>query len=101
MTIGVLHLKLLLHDAHSLKQKRSVVKKILQRTQAKFNIAAAEVDLNDIHTRAALAFVTVSNDSRLANSSLDKALNFIEGLFLAEIVDHEIELIKKKKGSFR
>jgi hypothetical protein len=93
MTIGVLHLKLLLHDTHSLKQKRGVVKKVLERTRARFNIAAAEVGQNDIHTRATLAFVTVSNDSRQVNSALDKVLNFIEGLFLAEIVDHEIELI--------
>jgi hypothetical protein len=70
-----------------------VVKKILERTKSRFNVAAAEVGDNDRHRQALLAFVTVGNDSRTINSALDKVLNFIEGLFLAEIVDHSIELI--------
>ena len=93
MTVGILTIRLLLHDCHSLKQKRAVVKKILERTRSRFNFAASEVEEHDIHHRATLAFVTVSNDGRFVNSSLDKGLNYIEGLFLAEIVDHGIELI--------
>ena len=93
MTVGTLRLVLYLHDCRSLKQKRAVVKKILERTKAKFNIAAAEVEDNDSHTRATLAFVTVSNNQRVVNSLLDKAISFVDRLFLAEIVDHRIEMI--------
>ena len=78
MTVGTLRLSLYLSDTRSLKQKRAVVKKILERSKSKFNIAAAEVGDNDIHSRAVLAFVTVGNSSRLVNSSLDKVLNFVE-----------------------
>ena len=93
MTVGTLRMVLYLHDCHSLKEKRSVLKKILERTKARFNVSAAEVGDNDAHTRATLAFVTVANDQRLVNSALDKVINFVDHLFLAEIVDHEIELI--------
>ena len=93
MTVGTLQLVLYLHDTHSLKQKRAVIRKILERTKAKFNLAVAEVAQNDSHTQAVLAFVTVSNDARLVNSILDKVVNFVDHLFLAEIVGHEIELI--------
>lgn len=93
MTVGTLKVILYLHDARSLKQKRAVVKKILERTKSRFNMAAAEVADNDNHSKATLAFVTVGNESRIVNSALDKAINFIDNLFLAQIVDHKIELI--------
>lgn len=93
MTVGTLRLALLLHDCQSLKDKRSVIKKILQKTRTKFNVSAAEIDDNDAVSRATLAFVTVSNDSRFANSVMDKVLNFVDTLYLAEIYDHQIEMV--------
>jgi uncharacterized protein len=93
MTVGTLRLVLFLDNCRSLKAKRSVVKKVLERTKNRFNVAAAEVADNDRLDRATLAFVTVSNDGRLVNSALDKVVDFIDGLFLAQIADHQIELI--------
>lgn len=93
MTLGTLRLVLYLHGCRSLKEKRAVVRKVLSRTRAKFNVAAAEVGNLDAHTKATLAFVAVANDARLVNSMMDKALNFVDQLYLAQIVDHQIELI--------
>jgi len=93
MIVGTLRIVIFLHDCHSLKQKRGVVKRILERTRSRFNVSAAEVGANDIHGRGELAFVMVGNDSRYINGALDKMINFIDELFLAEIIDHEIELI--------
>ncbi len=92
MTVGTLKLRIFIPDARSLKQKRAVVKKILERSKSRFNISVAEVGDNDIHTVATLGFVTVGKDSRRVNSRLDKLLNFIEGLFLAQILDSKIEI---------
>ena len=94
MTVGTLQIAFYLHDCRSLKAKRSVVRKLLERTRAKFNVSAAEVEDNDAHSRAVLAFVTVGNNSRHVNSMLDKILEFVDSMFLAEIVDHQIELIQ-------
>ena len=93
MTVGMLQIVLHIHDCRSLKQKRMIVKKILERSKNRFNVAAAEVADNDSHTRATLAFVTVSNNQRTVNSALDKIATFVDQLFLAQIVDERIELI--------
>jgi len=93
MVVGTCRVVFFLHDCHSLKQKRGVVKRILERTRSRFNAAAAEVGANDIHGRAELAFVTVGNDAKYVNSVMDKMLDYIDELYLAEIVDHHMELI--------
>ncbi len=92
MVIGALTIVCRIHGAASLKDKRRVIKRILSRTRDTFNVASAEVGDNDSHHSARLAFVTVGNDPAHVNSVMDKILNFIHGLYLAEIVDHDIEL---------
>ncbi len=60
----VFSLSLHLHlPSHSLKGRRGIVKSILARARNTFNVAAAEVDLQDVPGSAVVAFVTV-NDSR-------------------------------------
>ena len=93
MVVGTLSVILYLHGTQSLKDKRSIVKRILARTRNQFNVSAAEVDDNDLTGRAQLAFVTVGNDRRFINSCLDKVLRFVDGLQLAEIADHRIEVV--------
>ena len=60
--IGVLTLEIRLHDAHSLKDKRQVVKSLKDRLRHKFNVAVAEIDCQDLWQRAVVAAVTVSSD---------------------------------------
>ncbi len=47
-------------QSRTLKEKRGIVKSILARARNSFNVAAAEVDDQDIPGSACLAFVTVS-----------------------------------------
>ena len=57
-TIGVLTLEIVLQNAHSLKDKRHVVKGLKDRLRSKFNVAVAEIDYQDLWQRAAVAVVT-------------------------------------------
>lgn len=61
-TIGVLTLELILRDAHSLKDKRHVVKSLKDRLRSRFNVAVAEIDYQDLWQRALVAAVTVASD---------------------------------------
>jgi uncharacterized protein YlxP (DUF503 family) len=94
MVVGVCRLALGIHDGGSLKDKRSVVKRIIGRTQSKFNVAIAEVDDNDLWQRATLGFAVVGNEQPFVNSVVDKILDFIERLELAEMLDQEMEFIR-------
>ena len=87
MVVGVMEVHIALYDNESLKLKRSVVKRIIHRTQNKFNVAVAEVDEQDALDRAVLGCVVVGNDQRFLRSVLDKMEDFIESIGLAEVLD--------------
>lgn len=63
MTISFLTIELRIEAAHSLKDKRQVVRSIKDRLRASFNVAVAELDANDLWQRATIGVVSVS-DSR-------------------------------------
>ena len=93
MVIGAATLELYLHGVHSLKEKRSILRRILERTRHQFPVSAAEVAQQDSHQQATIGLAVVSSETRLANSILDQALDFIEDLHLAEIVHTELEIL--------
>ncbi len=93
MVVGTGKIKFRLYDVHSLKEKRSIVKAIIQRLNNKFNISIAETDLNDSLDWAEIGFAVVGNDGRLINSKLDKVMNMSDDLGLAMIADSQIEII--------
>ncbi|MGD9022652.1 MAG: DUF503 domain-containing protein [Deltaproteobacteria bacterium] len=93
MVIGVGTIVLRLPGNASLKGKRKVVKSVVARLKNTFNASVAEVGANDNHQRAEIGLAFVGNDRRQINSKLDKALNFVEGMEVAEIIDSEMEII--------
>lgn len=97
MIVGVCRVHLFLPENDSLKGKRAVVKSLLERTRARFNVAAAEVGLQDEHERAELAFVVVSSDSKHANTMLSKITEFCEENAEAEIGGIHVELVPMGK----
>ena len=48
----------------SLKEKRMVVKSLVEKTRHKFNVSVAEVDLQEEHKRMVIGFACVSNEKR-------------------------------------
>lgn len=93
MVVGVGTLELFIPEAQSLKDKRGVVRSVVQRVQNQFHISVAEVDSLDLLQKATIGFAVVSNDSRLANSILDKVVDAVESYYLAEITDTHLEVM--------
>ena len=91
--VGICQLDLLIPESHSLKGKRHVLRKLIDRVRHRFNVAISEVGDNDLWQRAQIGFCTVGNDRRHINSSLDNIVNFIEQSNLVEMVRREIEII--------
>ena len=77
----------------SLKGKRSVVRRIVDRTRAKFNASVAEVGALDVHKRAVIGVAVVSNDARHANSMLDHISTFMASLTEAVLTDRSLEIM--------
>jgi hypothetical protein len=68
--VGVLTLELRIEHAHSLKEKRHVVKSLKDRLRNKFNVSVAEIDDMDLHNSAVLAVATVSSSRPFAEKVL-------------------------------
>ena len=92
MVVGTLRIELILSDNHSLKGKRKVVRSMVDKVKAKFNVAIAEVGSNDKWQKIELGVSAVGNDRRHINSSLNNVLLFVESLYLAQIVDSDMEI---------
>lgn len=82
-----------LPDVESLKGKRHVLKGLKQRVRARFEVAVAEVDHQDMWQRATLAVAYVSHDSRHANEVVSKALDFIEANVEGMVIQESVEIL--------
>lgn len=87
MIIGTAEIKLYASWVHSLKEKRSIVKSILNKVQNKFNVSIAEIDEQDTHQTIVLGMACVTNNSSLANSIIDRIILFIEENTEVEILE--------------
>ncbi len=93
MTVGIARLTLRLPGNTSLKGKRKVVKSVIEKVRHKFRISVAEIGSQDKLQSAVFAMAVVGNDSRMINAVLDKAINFVESMNVAELVEDEIDMI--------
>lgn len=91
--VGLLTVDLQIPESASLKSKRRVVKSIVTRLRQRFNVSVAEVDFQDTWQRCRIGVGMVSNDGRVVDSQLRKALDAIESMGLAVILDFDIEFL--------
>jgi uncharacterized protein YlxP (DUF503 family) len=91
--VGLLTISLCVTDAMTLKDKRQVVRSVLDRAIDRFNVAAAEVGKLDSVRRAELAFACVSNDFQHVTQMLESVLAFVEGEPRAVVEDSSLELL--------
>jgi uncharacterized protein len=75
--------------SHSLKEKRMVVKSIIQKLKNKFNISVAEVEDQDIHQTIVIGIAGICGTSSQLDSTMEHIITFIECNTEAEIVDIE------------
>jgi len=92
VVVGTLRMVLLIQDAHSLKQKRSVLKGIKDRVSNKFHVSVAEVGYHDVWQTAELGFACVGNEASHVNSVLSNLVSFVESNPRIRLVDYELEM---------
>ncbi|VTR83903.1 ylxp-like protein [Clostridium perfringens] len=87
----VLNLKITLRASwvHSLKEKRMVVKSIVQRLKNKFNVSVGEVHEQDIHQIIVIGISAVCGDQKQVDSTLENLIDFVEENTDAEIINIE------------
>lgn len=91
MPVGLLTLEIQLPYAHSLKEKRAVLQKLMNRLRARFNAAAAELDHQDVWQRSTVAVVTVSSSQPVVESSLRRILEESEKILGQDVASYSLD----------
>lgn len=76
-----------LPHCHSLKEKRAVVKTMLQGASRRFGVAASEVDHQDKWQRAAFGFASVAGTEAHVREVLDNVERFVWSFPEVEVVN--------------
>lgn len=92
MAIAVLEMRLSLPGAHSLKEKRRIVKSLKDRLRRRFNVAVAETDYHDVWQSAEVSVCTVSPDGAFARATVSKAAEYVGGDRRLSLVDYRVEV---------
>ena len=93
MSIGLLTLEVHLPEAHSLKDKRQVLRSLKDRLRGKFNVAVAELEHQDLWQRFTVGIVTVADQPGFVEHGLQQVLEEAERHLGRALVDHQIELL--------
>ena len=94
MIVGAAAVEIRIHGSRSLKQKRGVVRSISQRVRNRFNLSVAEVGGWDRWQFAVLGLSAMGSDAVVVRRVLERALEFIEDLHLAEVLNTDVEIVQ-------
>lgn len=83
----------ILYDGHSLKEKRSVLKSLMNRLRQRYNVSIAELDHHDVWQRTKLGIAIVSNERVHAEQVVQRVLEDIDTIPELERTITNIEFV--------
>jgi hypothetical protein len=93
MVVGAATFALEITDGMTLKDKRAVVRSLLDRVRSRFNVSAAEVGQLDSVRHATLAVVAVANEEARVQRVLQKVADLVEGEPRAVVLEFYTEML--------
>jgi hypothetical protein len=93
MPVGLLTLELHIPDAQSLKDKRQVIRSLKDKLRRQFNVAVAELDHHDLWQRSVVGVVTLSNEERHVQESLQQVLDEADRILGSLLIGQKFEIV--------
>jgi uncharacterized protein YlxP (DUF503 family) len=79
MIVGISVFELHLPSSRSLKDKRRVVKSLIDRVHQRYRVSIAETDLHDLHQRAEIAIAAVAAGGEMEmDRMMEEMRNLVE-----------------------
>ncbi|MCL2012330.1 MAG: DUF503 domain-containing protein [Cystobacterineae bacterium] len=100
MHVCVVRVLLEIPSSHSQRNKRHVMRKLMDRLHARFSLSMAELGELDTWGRSSLGLATVGTSMAQVHSRAEKALHFIEESHLAQIVERKMETLSFNEDFF-
>jgi len=91
--VGILTVRLFLNEADSLKNKRRVLRSIIDQVKTRFNVSIAEVGELDLWQRSTVGVSFVCNEGTYAHKVFAAVIRLIENQGMVSVVDYQIELL--------
>jgi uncharacterized protein YlxP (DUF503 family) len=93
VVIGTCKIVLTLPASRNLKDKRKVIRGLIARIHARFNVSVAEIADQDLWQKATLGVGLVTTDRRLAHSVLMDVARLVGTDAEAVLCDYEVEIL--------
>jgi uncharacterized protein YlxP (DUF503 family) len=93
MPVGLLTLELHIPDAQSLKDKRQVLRSLKDKLRREFNVAVAELDHQDVWQRSVVGVVTLGNEEKYVQQSLQQVLHAADGILGSFLIGQKFEIV--------
>ena len=93
LKVGILQAQLEIPWAQSLKDKRSVVKSIRDKTRRRFNVSISEIEDQESITQLALGVVMAGSDTQYLLAALEKFKESLRDWPEARLIDCQVEVI--------
>ena len=100
MIVAVVRLSIYIQHSHSLKEKRAVIRKLVDRIQARFKLHVAEVGGQDTWQRAQLGFAVVGSDGQVVESIADEVVRSVESSVDGQLVSVDREVLRYGEEQF-
>lgn len=78
MLIGTLLVEVHIPQSGSLKEKRTVIKSMIQRIQNRFNVSIAEINNEDLWQRATVGVAMVGDNRAYLERKMQLLINFMD-----------------------
>jgi uncharacterized protein YlxP (DUF503 family) len=78
MIVGVSSFELHLPASRSLKDKRWVVKSLVDKIHQRFRVSVAETDFHDLHQRAEISMAVVTNGEAEMDNLMEEIRSLVE-----------------------
>ncbi len=92
MRIAAMTFRLRAPWAHSLKDKRMIVRSLLAQLRNRFHVSAAEIEEQDVHQIVVIGVAAVVPHNGLADSLMEEISLFVEENCEAEILEEQREI---------
>ncbi len=92
MTVGTLRIEIFIPMSRSLKEKRRVVKSLVDRLRGRFNVSVAEVEHQETWQRAGFGIGAVGSSAMVVRRTLDAIMPIFRAPGPALLKNHEIEI---------
>ena len=94
LAVGISSFELHLPESRSLKDKRRVIKSLVERIHQRYRVSVAETDFHDLHQRAEISLAAVANGEGELTKMLEEVHGLVDAVHEAYLTRWEPQILE-------